>query len=308
MLRKLFSLFFMISVVTSLTFGVFLCIQYNQLKPEYGDFYPVNGLISEVLVGWDSSGVIHIDGDSEPDVIFASGFVAAKERLWQMELTRRLAKGSLSEIFGYEALEADKLFLTLGIDSLTREIYSQVSPASKLWLEKYAEGVNAYLEERADNLPVEFILMNFVPEKWSPQDCLLQNRIMAWILNFNWKSDLLYWHLSQKLPQSKFQDIWPEWADYPAIIASEDTEDLIKRLNTVQDIINNVTGMKEVHTGSNSWVISPRRSANGFALMANDPHLRIQFPSIWIELNLKSPETKRGRFFIARYPRYCDRP
>jgi penicillin amidase len=125
---------------------------------------------------------------------------------------------------------------------------------------------------------------------------------MAWILNFNWKADLLYWYLSQTLPQEKFQDIWPEWADYPAIIASEDTEDMIQRLNAIQDIIDQITGMKEIHSGSNSWVISPQRSANGSALLANDPHLRIQFPSIWIELNLKSPELNVAGFSLPGTP------
>jgi penicillin amidase len=260
------------------------------------------GLSDEVSVRWDSSGVIHINGHIEEDVIFASGYVTARERLWQMELTRRLAKGRMSEIFGSRALAADKLFLTLGIDSLTRTIYNEISPESKLWLEKYAEGINAFLKNADDDIPVEFVLMNFTPEKWTPQDCLLQNRILAWFLNFNWKADLLYWHLQQVLPPGRFQDIWPVWANDPPIISVKNTGEIIQHLTTVLATVYNITGMRATHTGSNSWVVSPQLATNGSAMLANDPHLGIQFPSIWIELHLTAPNLNVSGFSLPGLP------
>ena len=282
--------------------SIFIWVQYQQLKPEYSEKIVLPGISEEVKVSWDSSGVIHIDGDDETDVIFASGYVSAQERLWQMELMRRLAKGKLSEIFGAETVEIDKLSLMLGLDSLSYRNYENISEESRRWLDAYAEGINAYLDRIGDDLPIEFILMNFKPEKWSPQDCMLQNRLMAWFLNFNWKADVLYGTLASHLPQEKFREIWPGWSEYPHIMTGTASGRLIGHYNQIQETLHQILGVNSLYAGSNSWVIAPKMSQSGSAMLANDPHLQIQFPSLWLEMRLTTSEFEVSGFSLPGSP------
>ena len=122
-------------VLTGLIVGIFVCIQVENLKPDYKGTLTVEGLENSVYVRWDAEGVIHIQGQTVGDVIFASGFVTTRERLWQMELMRRVATGRLSQIFGETTVGIDRLFLTLGLDSLTNSLFESISPESRTWLE-----------------------------------------------------------------------------------------------------------------------------------------------------------------------------
>jgi penicillin amidase len=272
------------------------------MSPDYQGEYDLLGLEQRVEVYWDSAGVVHIQGDVIKDVILASGFITAQERLWQMEMMRRLAKGRLSEMFGEATLEIDMLFRTIAIDSITRRNYENISTDSKLWLQKYAEGINNYIRIAEDDLPIEFLLMNIRPELWTPQDCLLQNRLMAWILNFNWKADLLYWQLYSTLPREKFQEIWPRLMDYPDIIENPEAFKILSKLTHLYDQIGEILNFQQLYSGSNNWVISPEKTQNGHALLANDPHLNLQIPSIWFEMHLKTADVDVAGFALPGSP------
>ncbi len=289
-------------IITGLILGIFVCIQIEKLKPVYEATYTLKELENPVSIRRDSTGVIHIKSKNVQDVIFASGFATAQERLWQMELMRRAATGRLSEIFGDTTVQIDKLFLTLGLDSLTSSLFRTISPESRSWLEQYAKGINACLREMGNDLPIEFILMKIKPREWSPQDCLLQNRLMAWVLNFNWKADFLYWQLSRILPHEKFIEIWPQRRKYPDIIPGPATRGISHEIMRISRQLCKLTGLEGTPTGSNNWVISPRKSATGSAMLANDPHLLIQFPSIWIELHLMADNFNLAGFALPGTP------
>jgi penicillin amidase len=289
-------------VLTGLIVGIFVCIQVENLKPVYKGTLSVEGLENSVYIRRDVEGVIHIQGQNVEDVIFASGFVTARERLWQMELMRRVATGRLSEIFGETTVSIDRLFLTLGLDSLTKSLFESISPESRTWLEQYALGINAWLREMGDDVPVEFLLMKIKPQEWTPQDCLLQTRLMAWFLNFSWKADFLYWELSKSLPPEKFREIWPRWRKYPDIIAGgaegRTNYEIFGLLRQLYALI----GVGGISAGSNSWVVSPTRAVSSAAMLANDPHLQIQFPSIWIELHLTTEDLNVAGFALPGSP------
>ncbi len=293
-------LFILFIIVISI--GIFVFIQIQQMEPEYSGNFNIQGLKSPVTISWDSSGVIHLEGENVEDVIFASGFAEAKERLWQMEMMRRMARGKLSEVFGDTTLQMDKLFLTLGLDTLVEKIYENYSEESKTWLLQYAKGVNAYLRTIQDDLPIEFTLMGMKPEPWVPQDCILQTRVMAWFLNFNWKAEILYWQLYSRLSQSKYQEILPHWKDYPEIISSGQFEEFGKRLLGIDKQIRDLFGFSTNFVGSNNWVISPDRTQTGHAILANDPHLALSLPSIWIEMHMSSPEMNVAGFSLPGTP------
>jgi penicillin G amidase len=268
--------------------SIFVLIQYHQLKPDYDKNYQLKDLDEPVKISWDKGGVIHIEGQDIADVVFAAGFATAKERLWQMEVIRRAAKGQLSEIFGSVTLDIDKLFLTLGLDSITRLNYQQISSESRDWLQNYSSGINAYLTAVGSDLSIEFILMDCKPAPWTPEDCLLQNRFMAWMLNFNWKADFLYWQLVSYISQEKVGEILPKWKGYPDIISEYGPPNNILRLVDISQQLDQIIGLNSGIWGSNSWVVSPEKMVNKKACLANDPHLGLQLPSVWIELHLKT--------------------
>ncbi|MBN2366210.1 MAG: penicillin acylase family protein [Calditrichaeota bacterium] len=294
------SLIFIIILVIAT--GLFIYVQINKMEPDYTGQIYLKGLTGKTYIVRDSNGVIHIEGETTADVIFASGYVTAQERLWQMDMMRRISKGQLSEVFGDTTVAADRLFQTLGLDSITMELYSKISEESRQWLIHYSSGINAYMDEIRDEFPLEFILMDFTPEKWTPQDCLLQNRLMAWLLNFNWKADFFYWQLAKKLPQAKFSEILPRSFDYPEIISPGPLKKGNPGISEITRQLYNFLGINSFGAGSNSWVIAPGRSENGKALLANDPHLQMQFPSVWIELHLSSPDLEVAGFSFPGSP------
>jgi penicillin amidase len=271
-----------------LVVAVFVLIQVNQLKPDYRDNFQIKELNKPVKISWDQSGVIHIEGESVADVVLASGYVTAEERLWQMEVMRRAAKGQLSEIFGDTTLNIDKFFLTLSLDSITHRNYLQISADSRDWLDWYSAGINAYLTAVGNDLPIEFILMGVKPALWSSEDCLLPDRLVAWLLNINWVADFFYWQLSSIISPEKIKEILPQGNNYPEIIPSPRFYRSMEGLIEINRHLNQILGLGYSMGGSNSWVVSPQKTADKKAWLANDPHLSLQLPSLWIELHLKA--------------------
>lgn len=302
MAKKLLISFLIIFILLFLAIGLFIIFQIQQMKPDYSGETPVAGLSSSVKIIWDENGVIHIEGKTVEDVIIASGYATAKERLWQMEMVRRVAKGQLSEIFGETTVDIDRLFLTLNLDSITIRNYQQISAESKEWLQNYATGINAFLKESQNDLPIEFMIMGFKPVPWTAEDCLLQNRLMAWLLNFNWRADFLYWQLASKLPAEKMQEIIPQWKNYPNILPDYSTIKNIQRLTDIHMQLREILNLPSGFWGSNSWAVSPQKMRNGKAWLANDPHLSLQLPSIWIEMHLKSENFEVMGFALPGSP------
>ena len=302
MKAKIFLGILLVLAFILISFGIFVFIQVQEMKPDYRGKYKVEGIASPVSIKWDSLGVIHITGKTNEDVILASGYAAAHERLWQMEMTRRVAKGQLSEIFGESTISIDKLFRTIGLDSLAKFQYKNLSSESKKWLEYYARGINVYLKQTGNNLPLEFILVGIKPDPWTPQDCLLQNGLMGWFLNFNWKADLLYWALYSKLPSEKFKEIWPRSENYPTIAKNQEVQKLIAKLTNLSSWTSEYLNFDPRLRGSNNWVLGPQKTKLGHAILANDPHLMLQIPSLWIEMQLKSDQMNVAGFSFPGAP------
>jgi penicillin amidase len=125
---------------------------------------------------------------------------------------------------------------------------------------------------------------------------------MAWLLNFNWKADIFFWYLSSNLTSNHIKDILPEWQHRPDIIKSEKMASLIEKINNLSHKISLLTGITPSYYGSNNWVVSSKLSQNGRAMLANDPHLPLQLPSIWIEMQLKTPDMNVAGFGLPGTP------
>ncbi len=261
--------------------------------PDYNQDIRLEILQQPVRVFTDKWGVPHIFAENEQDLFRAAGYIVAGERLWQMDLMRRGATGRLSEIFGPAALETDKYLRTLGIEEIARKIADQLSPESRAFLQYYTDGVNAFLRTNGSRLPVEFSLLGYEPDEWKITDSIAIIRIMGIRLSYAWRQDPLLFRLANKIGLKKTLELFPDYPEDAPLIVSE----LMQRLDPVFAVLSQqgravgqILGGPGVLAGSNSWVVSGKRSASGKPILANDPHLGLHLPPIWFEMHLSGGE------------------
>lgn len=178
--------------------------------PELDGTIAVAGLQAPVEIARDDRGVPTIRAASLDDAYFAIGFAHAQDRLFQMELMRRVGAGRLAETIGAAGVPTDRLMRTLGLYRMAEQQSEAASPALKAALEAYAAGVNAFLQQRKGALPPEFQILRIAPEPWRPADSLVWGRIMALQLSANWHEEQLNLTLEKALPPDLFRLLLPE--------------------------------------------------------------------------------------------------
>jgi penicillin amidase len=174
------------------------------------------GVAGPVEILRDRHGIPHIYARSLEDAHFGLGFVHAQDRLWQMEMSRRIAAGRLAEVVGPAALEADRFLRTLGIHRVASANLRHYEPESQRLLDAYAAGVNAFLAT-GPVLPPEFWMLRVSPEPWTPADSVAGLKMMAWDLGGNWRNELLRMQLSKTLPISRIQEFLPPYPGDPPV-------------------------------------------------------------------------------------------
>ena len=244
----------------------------------------IQGLRGQVEVIRDRWGVPHVFAASTHDLFFAQGYVHAQDRLWQMEFNRRAASGRLSEIFGAVTLDTDRFLRVIGLRRAAEAEWTTMDAETRAVFDAYAAGVNAFVAQHAGNLPVEFALLRFRPQPWTPVDSLAFAKLMAWRLSGNWESELLRAHFVSRFGEEGARVLMPPYPeDSPIIVPAEANyqawnQDALLRL---VDLSARIPGR-----GSNNWVVSGGRTATGRPILANDPHLEALMPSIWYEMHL----------------------
>ena len=258
--------------------------------PSYDGTQSVTGLDAPVEIVRDTHAIPHIYAQSPRDGAFAMGFVHAQDRLWQMEMQRRVGAARLSEIFGDRSLNTDRFLRTLGVYRVAERNFSMLSPETRAIYQAYAAGVNAYLETRSGLLPLEFVVLGHEPEPWRPADSLVWLKMMAWDLGDNFEDELLRARLASRLDPDQLRDLW---APYPGDASpppaarwpSFDPADIDFEAIAAAVPKQRVSGL-----GSNSWVLSGAHTESGKPLLANDPHLRLEMPSLWYLAHISTPE------------------
>jgi len=246
------------------------------------------GLSDSVEIVTDRYGVPHVYAASVNDAYLALGYLHAKDRFWQMDLNRRVGSGRLAELLGEQALSQDRFFRVLGLQRAADANWRQLDQATRTALQAYADGVNAYLDER-HWLPVEYYLLGAGPEPWQPQDSLVWLKTLAWNLSGNWWEELLNFKLQRRLSPKQLADLFPALSgtsvaglpEYPANAVA--TQRLVQRMPA----FGRMSAKQAV--GSNNWAVDGRRSATGKPLLANDPHLPLTAPSLWYLAHLHAP-------------------
>lgn len=229
------------------------------------------GLDAPVDILRDEWGVPHIFAQSRRDAIFAQGFVHAQDRLWQMELSRRIGRGRLSEILGASTLSTDRLMRTFDFSGLARQLEPSLPEAARTALEAYAAGVNAYLASHDGPLPPEFLLSGLgEPEPWTAEDSIILIKLMAFRLATNWWSELAHARLIQATSPEIFAALYPQ---FPALPAPTALYGLPLPSQEHTGLVRPIAG------ASNNWAVDGRWTKSGKPLLANDPHLGLTIPS-----------------------------
>lgn len=300
----------------------------------------VAGLKDSVTVRRDERGIAHIEAKNETDLYFAQGYVTAQDRLWQMDLYRRVARGETAEIFGKTILEEDKRWRRFGFAHVAEANVKNTAPENRLALDAYAAGVNAYIATLNEKtLPVEFQILQYRPRPWTAADSIVISKIFDDALSNTWRMDLMKASLMD-LPKEKRDLIFNPSSPLDVLLigkdnlATERTEKTEKVYRKEQKLQNEVLSksiisknslssvaelLAEAETvrqsslerigfyaedlaASNNWVIGGKRTVDGKPLLANDPHLRAAQPSIWYLVNLSAPELKVAGVTTAGIP------
>jgi len=245
------------------------------------------GAQGEVEILRDAEGIPHIFAKSDSDAWFALGYAHAQDRLWQMEFQRRVGQGRLSEFLGERAFDTDKLMRTLGIARMAERIVARLDRDTLKSLEAYCAGVNAFVDAQPV-LPVEFHVFRMKPERWKPADTVAWLLVMAWDLSANWRTELARLRFANKLGRERANEIIPPYPGDPTI-PLPDFKALYAELTPTADALLAAFPSEDYANGSNSWVVSGARSETGKPLLANDPHLGLQAPSLWYFAHVSSP-------------------
>ncbi len=260
--------------------------------PDVSGEVSVAGISGPVEIVRDRHAVPHIYAAGAPDAAFGLGYVHAQDRLWQMEMSRRIGAGRLSEVVGAAGLGIDRFLRTLSVYHFAEAALGGLDAETRTQLEAYAAGVNAFLEARSGPLPPEFLILGHSPEPWQPADSLVWAKMMAWDLGANWRNELLRSRLATKgkLTAKQISELYPPYpGDAP--VALPELAELYRKLPLDQLWASLPPGPDRAN-GSNNWVVSGNRTTSGKPLLANDPHLGLTAPSVWYFAHLEAPGLK----------------
>ncbi len=275
---------------------------HNHLKPSYSGEVSLTTIEKETTVYFDDFGIPHIYADSHMDAIVTLGYVQAQDRLWQMELMRRIAPGRLAELFGKDLVENDKFFASLGIDEYSEKSVTNLDTNSEVYqlMKAYLKGINQFMDEGPT--PIEYTLIGLKKEHFIIKDVYNVLGYMAFSFAMAQKTDPLMSSLQNKLGEEYLKalniDINPETLFIKN--SKADIESYGQMVSNINTIMN--TSPIPPFIGSNSWVIGSDKTESGKVLFANDPHIGFSQPSIWFEAHIETPNYEIYGYFLPNIP------
>jgi penicillin amidase len=259
----------------------------------------LNGLQGKVVIRYDENRIPHIFAENDHDLYYAQGYVTAHDRLWEMDIQTRSAAGRLAEIIGPKALDLDRyhrrMGMVYGAENTLRGIMKD--PVMKQVIEAYTDGVNSYIHQLLPkDYPIEFKLLDYAPEDWKPINCAFLLKLMSETLAGGSDQFAMTNNL-KRFGAAVTNDLFPDYPFHEDPIIPTGTKWTFKPLSIPKPsagFMAQMTDAIKTHTktegiGSNNWAISGSKSATGYPILANDPHLNLTFPSIWYEVQLASP-------------------
>ena len=278
-------------ILAAVAGGVFIRFTSKKALPDYNKNIVLSGLSAEVTVSRDSFAIPHILASTEYDAYRATGYLMAQDRLWQMDLLRRLTTGRLSEIFGKDLATADQLFRSLEFTEKSKMVIDSCNTEIVQSLQAFADGINQYIAENSDKLPPEFTILGYKPEPWEPIHSANLIGYMSWGLTMAWQTEVVLYkagelvdeaHVKELIPDMKMQQLY---VHQDSLLPKQ--ADLVSELNYIDQIIKDL-GL-QVLQASNNWVVSGAKSKTGKPLLANDMHLELNAPGIWYQIHQEVP-------------------
>ncbi|MCF8381107.1 MAG: penicillin acylase family protein [Bacteroidales bacterium] len=284
------------SLLVFILIGIFagiLFVRHTSRKslPDYNKNIELSSISEEVQVIRDEHAVPHIYAANEYDLYKAVGYQMAADRLWQMDLLRRLTMGRLSEIFGKDLVEADMLFRSLHFSEKSHVVIDSCNAQIQAAVQAFADGVNEFIEKNSNKLPPEFTILGYKPEKWEPYQSANLIGYMAWGLTQAWSTEVNLFNVSRIVDAEHFKELIPDMDMQDAYIFPDETDskDLVfnSAISRVGEKVSEL-GL-QVFQASNNWVVSAEKSASGHAMLANDMHLELNTPGIWYQMHQVIP-------------------
>ncbi|NVM54502.1 MAG: penicillin acylase family protein [Candidatus Helarchaeota archaeon] len=307
-------------IILTMSFGIIPALG-NFLNPfgvwtvpgnaQYHDMTITDSQLSDtVTVQFDEYGIPHIHAQTDLDLLFVLGYLHAENRLFEMDMFRRAPAGRLSELTGDSMLEYDKYFRILGFNRAAQDATAYLQENETFFynlLQSYANGVNKFIDSITPwTMPLEYKLLSVSPEPWTPLDSILVKYLQSWDLSGT-MADLDTTLLREKLPASVYAELYPNYTlgmepfQEPIIPYEEltileeegETSALVRTLEALKVLDNNrlrLFGSAEIGFGSNNWAVNGSKSTTNTSLLAGDPHLGYQQPSLWYEVHMISEE------------------
>jgi penicillin G amidase len=256
---------------------------------EYNGELPIDGLKDNVTVYRDQRGMPHLYASNKHDLYFATGFVTAQERLWQMDLIRRSGAGRLSEIFGRKFIETDRFFRCLGLAEKSKKVIENEDPEILRFLQDYTDGVNFYILSAGKKLPPEFRILKYEPDLWKMEDIAGIIGIVGWSLaNHNLDIELFLNKVLASLGHEAAAGLVPdntgsENVVHPGFVTERRIIDDASSFAVTGKIMASL-GLNG-YSASNNWAVSGKKSETGKPLFSNDMHLTINSPGVWMQMH-----------------------
>ena len=271
-------------------------------KPKYDGELALKNIEKTTTVYFDDFGVPHIYANSQKDAMVALGYVHAQDRLWQMELMRRIAPGRLSEIFGSVALQNDMFFAGLGIEEASEIAIAKLDKNGKDYqlAMAYLDGINQYLEE--GKTPIEFYLVGVKKEKFTLKDVYNIFGYMSFSFAMAQKTDPLLTDIRDQLGPEYLKDFGLDGSLGTTRI--KNAKEKIKEYSAIAKSVTALLDQSPIppFIGSNSWVIAPPKTENGKVIFANDPHIGFSQPATWYEAHIVTPDFELYGYYLAGTP------
>ena len=270
-----------------------------------------------VTVTRDAQGVAHIAAENRRDMLRAQGFVTAQDRLFQMELFKEIASGRLAELVGEAGLASDTRMRVLGLPINAKRMAEQLSSDARRFLSDYLDGLNAYIETRRDEHPVELAFMGRTPEPWTVEDAVVILQYLSFRHSVNMETEALALALidavgheraGSLLPINVNPDRTPEAlaVSMPSHFAQLTGSDGMERpRRSSAPVVPTYASdrLAPLHLGSNNWVVGPMRSASGKPIVVNDPHVDVRvLPGVWYPMSMSTPDFQAAGVGLPAVP------
>ena len=311
-------LFISISILFLIIISIFSL--FNLSKPSNNGIVNISNVLDSVTVLKDQWGIPHIEAKNQHDAIFTYGYTIAKDRLFQMDLQRRLARGELSEILGKDLVKIDKMLRTYMIVHHAEKYIadsSNISPEALKYVDAFIEGINYLIKTSPKSIEHQLIGAEVRP--FDRVDVASMTIYMAFSFMDGMRRDMIYSMIKQKISAKNLAIIFPDYADQNYFTIQEANSDAIKKRNydtstgfdddsSYNKLISFFDWSESINIynppfhGSNSWILSAERSQSGSPILANDPHIGLSKPDVWYEAHISYPGFNTYGYYIPTIP------